>query len=48
VISPRELPTKIWNIVFNNVFLGAGSGEDAAKIQTIADEFRIAAENAAP
>jgi hypothetical protein len=42
MISPREQPTKIWNIVFKSVFLPADSRENAAEICMIADDFKIA------
>jgi len=42
MISLREQPIKIWNIVFMSVFLDADSREDAAENYTIADDFKIA------
>ncbi len=44
MIALREQPTKIWNMVFKSVFPCAASRENAAKIQTIAYDFRMADE----
>jgi hypothetical protein len=35
---------QIWNLGFKSVFLGFDSRADAAKIQTVADDLRIADE----
>lgn len=42
MMSLQEQSNKIWSIAFKNSLLGTDSREDAAKIQTIAEGFRIA------